>query len=124
MRNTSLIRIALIAAFLTFIQSCSKAPDPPNEAAGKNSIKGVWYLNKWTLFKRLDFYSDSTAVVDNHIDTIYRVKYAVKGDSLILKSHDSIVSTSTILYLSTDSLVLLHLFNSDSVLSYSRVSRR
>jgi len=106
MRNSFWVLIAVIAAYLALVQGCSKKPDQTNAVPAKNSIAGEWFLNKWTFYTRLSFYGDSTAAIDNHIDTIYWVRYAVEGDTLVLTSNDTVISTSKIMYLSADSLVL------------------
>jgi hypothetical protein len=47
----------------------------------KENILGTWYLNEWTLYHTLTFI-DSTVYIDNHVDTLYTMKYAVEKDTL------------------------------------------
>ncbi len=78
-------------------------PSPIDDGAG---IVGTWRRPEWALYHTLYFESDSTAVFDNHIDSLYRYVYSVRSDTLVLLYDSAVVHRSPILELTEDSLVL------------------
>jgi hypothetical protein len=86
-------------------------------------INGSWYLNQWTMYHTLQF-DDSTVFVDNHIDTVFRSRYSISNDSLVLSvGKKGERSTHKILLLSPDSLVLQNFADGRDTLRYSREKR-
>lgn len=73
---------------------------------GRADIVGTWRRPEWDLYRTLYFQADSTAVFDNHIDSIYRYTYSVRSDTLVLIDDSTVVYRSPILKLTEDSLVL------------------
>jgi hypothetical protein len=83
-------------------------------------IIGKWKSTEWNYYKSAIFDSDSSVVFDNHIDTLYRFKYKVDGDTLVLFSNTGIQYRTTIIKLTSDSLVLNGLEKRPNILRYGK----
>jgi hypothetical protein len=86
-------------------------------------IKGDWYLNKWTECNTL-FFDDSTILVGNSIDTIFRLNYKIIGDTIITgTSGTNKIIKNRVLYLTKDSLSLQGIREIKEIRNYSRINK-
>lgn len=104
---------AIIAGAMIFAYSAGCGGSPERTVArtisprdGRADIVGTWHRPEWDLYRTLYFQADSTAVFDNHIDSLYFYAYRVRGDTLVLIYDSTVVHRSPILKLTEDSLVL------------------
>ena len=88
-----------------------------------DDIKGNWYLNKWTMYHTL-FFADTTVFVDNHIDSIFTLRYTLSNDILILHDNSTVEYKEKIIALTQDTLVIKSLGNNQDILGYSRTKRK
>jgi len=90
-------------------------------AAG--DITGKWYLNKWTMYHTLSF-AETTVFVDNNIDSVFTLPYALSDDTLILQDNKSKVTyKEKIITLTQDTLVIKCFGNKQDTLGYSRTKK-
>jgi hypothetical protein len=101
------------------LSGCTHAKKTEKIQADK--IQGTWYLNQWDLYNKLYFDDDSTAVFDNHIDTLYRFTYKVKSNELVLRDANGNISHNTILELQNDTLIFKNLLVKKDIQRYSRI---
>ncbi|PDS24183.1 hypothetical protein [Flavobacterium branchiophilum] len=89
----------------------------------EDALNGKWYLNKWTYYHTLDINGDSI-YVDNHIDSVFYLKYRLSKDTLITWSQNSKkLNKNRILKVSNDTLVFESFLNSKDEINYSRTER-
>ncbi len=93
--------------------------------ANSQTIKGgIWYHQKWTVYKFLNF-NDSIVYMNNNIDSLGACKYNIVGDTLIIFGGQPVKTyKSKILLLRTDTLVLQGIFDTKEILGYSRKNRK
>ena len=94
------------------------------ESTAQRLIRGKWFLNRWVNYHTLLFNADSTVVIDNAIDTIYRYRYVYTDGVLKLRDDAGKVREAKIVSLSADTLILANLLDSKRDLGYSRVRRK
>jgi len=104
------------------LSSCTHAEK--TEKIQARQIQGTWYLNQWNLYNKLYFGKDSTAVFDNHIDTLYRFTYEVKSNDLVLRDSDGNISHNTIGELTNDTLIFKNLLRKKEAQKYSRIEQK
>jgi hypothetical protein len=87
----------------------------------KFSIEGTWYLNKKQVdFPSISFKSDNTCIFSSMGDTLYRFKYKIKDEYLILTDINNNISKDKIMKISKDSLVFEKLWTNSSIQIYTR----
>jgi hypothetical protein len=86
-------------------------------------LVGIWKTPGWNYYHTLSFNPDSTAIFDNHIDTLYRYKYWIESDSLVLRSANGSQFRTSIINLTSDSLVLGGLEYRREILHYKKVTK-
>jgi hypothetical protein len=107
--------IVFYISVIAFV-SCDKKKNE-NLSTG---IKGTWYLNKWTVYRTLRF-TDSTVFVDNHVDTVFTLNYAIKDQTLTTSSDFIDQSFSNkIVKLTKDTLILDGFIDVKEQLVYAR----
>jgi len=115
-----MIRLSLILTFtiLSTISSCGQAAKEVTSEA----LKGSWYLNKWTTSHTLIF-SDKTVFVDNNIDTVFTLNYAISYDSLMTWAKPNQKIKNKIINITKDSLILDGIGELKETRCYSRTKR-
>ena len=87
------------------------------------NIKGLWYLNQWTLYHTLDF-SKETVYVDNHIDSVFTLNYSFFNDTLYTWSPMTRKKFAyKIIKLTKDTFVLKGFYQCADTLCYSRIKK-
>lgn len=115
--------IFLVLISWTTFAICSCEPKGQKKFS-KQDILGTWYLNEWTLYHTLRF-TDTTVFVDNHIDTIFTLKYSVDKDTLrTTPFYDNRQFANSIIKLTKDTLVLDGLINAKERRTYVRIKER
>jgi len=127
--KTAIIFLCIpIGVLCTLLNACGSSenelPALQSEQDTKIALLGKWYLNEWTLYRELTFHGDSSLVIDNHIDTIYRYKYMIRKDTLILLGPSDRIFSTRFMLLSPESLVVERLPHKSQPLRYSRVDRQ
>ncbi|WP_026998748.1 hypothetical protein [Eisenibacter elegans] len=84
-------------------------------------LAGEWHLNRWERYNTLYFGGDEL-VIGNHIDTIFRYRYELRSDSLLIYSHQGqqLLHISRIEDLNPKRLVLRDLFDKTESQTYTR----
>lgn len=108
----------LISFFL--ILSCSSKKDVVQNNFEKKDLIGIWSLNKWTMYHTLEI-NDSIIYVDNHIDSVFYLKYKIEKNALIIwdETDSTGVNKAEIINLTKDSLIMKN-FLKTSFIRYSR----
>lgn len=104
------------------LSGCTHAEKTEEIEADK--IQGTWYPNQWDLYNKLYFVNDSTAVFDNHIDTLYRFTYEVKSNALVLRDINGNTFHNTIMKLTRDTLIFKNLLSKKDIQRYSRIEHK
>jgi len=102
-----------------FFEGCSVTVSKENK-----KILGKWELTEEEFqvnYPILYFNTDSTAMFTSRGDTIYRFKYLLKSESLILKDLDDKESTWKISVLNEKELVFDKLFENIKLQHYNKV---
>jgi hypothetical protein len=113
-------RVFHILVFSVFATSCSFKKDLQQNVFKKENLLGTWSLNKWTMYHTLKI-DENTIYVDNHIDSVFYLKYRIEKNLLITwSSQDSTkISKAEIIKNSNDSLIMKSFLNTP-LLRYSR----
>ncbi|CCG52990.1 Hypothetical lipoprotein precursor [Flavobacterium indicum GPTSA100-9 = DSM 17447] len=86
-------------------------------------LAGKWYLNKWTYYHTLVF-NEHSIYVDNHIDSVFFLKFRLSHDTLITWSDNpKKVSKNRILKVSKDTLIFEEFLNIKHKIGYSKTER-
>jgi hypothetical protein len=108
----------LCTAFLLFFVQCGR--DVSNHFEQKQII-GEWVLNEDQInYPSLKFNADSSAVFTSRADTLYRFKFMVKGDSLILRDINNHISVNRIKTLNETELTFCQLLEHDKEQAYKK----
>lgn len=87
----------------------------------QKEILGEWELSENQInYPSLQFNTDSSAVFRSRADTIYRFRYTIKGDSLILKDIDNKETINRIKNLDKSRLVFYNLLEHDKEQVYKK----
>jgi hypothetical protein len=98
----------------------SPANGHPYRQISNDDIKGIWYLNKWTSYRILVF-DANTVFVDNHVDTVFTLRYDISHDTLFTwTGYATEKYKNRIISISKDSLVLDGMHASAGIHRYSR----
>jgi len=84
---------------------------------------GNWYLNKWEMYHTLSFGSDSTLMIDNHVDTLFLYKYALSKDTLWLMVKGVAAIPNKIKLHSNEELIFENFLDEKKELRYTRTNR-
>ena len=110
----------LILTALIVLLSCSFVTSDKNIVSESN-IVGTWHLNKKQVnYPQLTFSSDNTCIFTSMGDTLYRFKYEVKGDELILEDILKKISKNKIISLTKNTLVFEKLLENTSKQEYTK----
>jgi len=87
----------------------------------QKQIIGEWILNENQInYPSLEFKADSSAVFTSRADTLYRFKFIVKGDSLLLRDINNNVSVNRIKTLNETELIFYQLLEHDKGQAYRK----
>lgn len=120
--------ISLSVCFLSLL--CCTVPSEEEKRAkeAKNYpelILGKWHLNEEDLYKTIHFKEENKALIENHIDTLFRWEYHIKGDTIRFSGdHGLDLGSYAILKLDGDSLVIDNLPDKAGVQRYSRKEKK
>ncbi|QEE50306.1 hypothetical protein FUA48_12180 [Flavobacterium alkalisoli] len=110
----------MIGAVLIIFLSCSFVKQDKNIIYQRDII-GTWLLNKKQVnYPQLTFSSDNTCIFTSMGDTLYRFKYEVKGNELILEDVLKQVSRNKIISLTRTTLIFEKLVENNSKQVYTR----
>jgi len=86
-------------------------------------ILGLWMLNNKTQvnYPTLEFKTDSTAVFTSRGDTVYRLKYLMQGDSLVLFDVYNVKKVARIIHLDSAKLSFNGLLEEEGEQLYTKV---
>jgi len=87
-------------------------------------LKGKWYTNKWELHHTLNFENGMDLVIDNHVDTIYRYRYLLNGDTLWLGSKEQELIGNKIIKFTKDTLIFSNLLDRQEQILYTRIKEK
>lgn len=108
----------LCIGLLLFIVQCKQKT---TNNFDQKEILGKWVLNKTqTNYPSLQFNADSSAIFTSRADTIYRFKYIIKRDSLILRDIDNKETINRIKLLDKSQLVFYNLLEHDKQQVYKK----
>jgi hypothetical protein len=108
----------LLVGWLLIIFACKQGIVNPID---KNLLLGEWVLSKNEInYPSLKFYADSTAIFTSKADTIYRIKFFIKNDLLILKDVNNVEATNKIKVLDNNVLIFYNLLMHNTEQIYKR----
>lgn len=111
----------LCAALLLFSLQCTLDVSHHFE---QKQILGEWILKENQInYPSLEFNADSSAVFTSRADTLYRFRFVVKGDSLILTDINNNISVNRIKTLNETELTFCQLLEHDKEQAYRRIDR-
>ena len=89
-----------------------------------NQIVGYWHLEDESgalCYNQLTFYKDSTAIVDNKIDTVMYFRYKIINDTLCLRDIDNRITIGVINSLNSCELLFDNFREKKHKMKYIRV---
>lgn len=112
--------ILLVLSFLILSCKAGKKIDEKTHEIHKKDLIGTWTLNQWTLYHTIVI-DENEIYVDNHIDSVFSLKYKLDKDKLIfLNKEDSMKARKAqIIKLTKDSLVMKG-FLETKIIKYSK----
>lgn len=111
-----------LSALSFLMLSCQgkKNIDKSINVINKKDLIGTWTLNRWTLYHTI-VVDENKIYVDNHIDSVFYLKYKLKADTLIFWNKEDQVKANKaqIIKLTKDSLVMKG-FLETKIIKYSK----